>query len=118
MNVSLFLELGVGPAQACVKVDDNAPGIAEGLAPGSRTVGVALSGNAVGLSRRDLVNLDEEQLAARSTVAVSELAAAGAHAVVDTAADLQPVLVAIERCTARGAPPGHLGALAVQMLTT
>jgi phosphonoacetaldehyde hydrolase len=109
MMYRCFLELGVWPAEACVKVDDTAPGIAEGLAAGSWTVGVALSGNAVGLSQTELASLDAPQRAERSASAVSELAAAGAHAVIDSVAELLPVLEAIERCTGRGEPPGHLG---------
>jgi phosphonoacetaldehyde hydrolase len=42
--------LGVWPAETVVKVDDTAPGIGEGKAAGTWTVGVALTGNAAGLS--------------------------------------------------------------------
>jgi hypothetical protein len=43
-----FIALDVWPASAVIKVDDTLPGIAEGVAAGCLTVGVALSGNAVG----------------------------------------------------------------------
>ncbi|MFM9745614.1 HAD-IA family hydrolase, partial [Streptomyces brasiliscabiei] len=45
--------LGIKRVAHCVKVDDSAPGIAEGLNAGMWTVGVALSGNAVGLTEQE-----------------------------------------------------------------
>ncbi len=47
----VLVNLGVWPASACVKVDDAAVGIGEGRAAGAWTVGVAASGNGVGLAR-------------------------------------------------------------------
>jgi phosphonoacetaldehyde hydrolase len=58
MMYKCFLDLAVWPASAVVKVDDTAPGIAEGLAAGSWAVGVALTGNAAGLSASELAALD------------------------------------------------------------
>ena len=54
MMYKCFLDLNVWPAGAVVKVDDTKPGIAEGIAAGTWTVGVTLSGNGVGLSREEL----------------------------------------------------------------
>ena len=62
MMYRCFADLGVWPAQAVVKVDDTVPGIAEGLAAGCWTVGVAMSGNALGLS------LDEVERAVRTRI--------------------------------------------------
>src|SRR5271169_1965895 len=50
-------KLGVWPAATVVKVDDTAPGIGEGKAAGTWTVGIALTGNAVGLSAQELAAL-------------------------------------------------------------
>src|SRR6202020_932494 len=47
-------KLGVWPAASVVKVDDTAPGIGEGRAAGTWTIGIALTGNAVGLSADEL----------------------------------------------------------------
>ena len=49
--------LGVWPAACVVKVDDTAPGIGEGKAAGTWTVGIAMTGNAVGLSADELAAL-------------------------------------------------------------
>ncbi len=58
MMYKCFLDLAVWPASAVVKVDDTAPGIAEGLAAGSWTAGVAMTGNALGLTAAELAGLD------------------------------------------------------------
>jgi phosphonoacetaldehyde hydrolase len=109
MMYRCFVELGVWPAEACVKVDDTVPGIAEGLAAGSWTVGVAVSGNGVGLSADEIASLSELERAEHTARAVAALANAGAHAVIDSVAGLLPVPEVIERCTARGEAPAQLG---------
>lgn len=83
-----LVELGVWPAAACVKVDDAEVGIAEGLAAGAWTIGIAASGNEVGLSREALAALPAQDRADRIAQARAALAKAGAHAVIDTVADL------------------------------
>src|SRR6185312_978988 len=55
--------LGVWPAASVVKVDDTAPGIGEGKAAGTWTVGIALTGNAVGLSAEELAALSQTERA-------------------------------------------------------
>ena len=105
MMYRCFLDLGVYPAAAVVKVDDTAPGIAEGLAAGCWTVGVAVSGNALGLSREALAGLPEPEFAARRKAACATLEAAGAHSVIDSVADLMPVIEAIEARLSRGERP-------------
>jgi phosphonoacetaldehyde hydrolase len=87
-----LVELGAWPATGCVKVDDAVPGIAEGLAAGVWTVGVAASGNGVGLSADALAALDPEDRAARIAASRAALIAAGAHVVIDSVADLEEAL--------------------------
>lgn len=87
-----LVELGVWPAAACVKVDDAEVGIAEGLAAGAWTIGVAASGNGVGLSREALDALPAQERTDRIARAREVLVKAGAHAVVDTIADLPRAL--------------------------
>jgi phosphonoacetaldehyde hydrolase len=45
--------MGVWPAAVVVKVDDTPPGIGEGRAAGTWTIGLALTGNLAGLSAED-----------------------------------------------------------------
>ncbi|WCM26656.1 phosphonoacetaldehyde hydrolase [Sphingomonas sp. QA11] len=87
-----LVELGAWPASACVKVDDAEVGIAEGRAAGVWTVGVAASGNALGLSREALAALAPEDRAERIARARAILTDAGAHVVIDTVADLPTAL--------------------------
>jgi phosphonoacetaldehyde hydrolase len=87
-----MVELGVWPATAVVKVDDAAVGIAEGRSAGCWTVGVAASGNGVGLSAAALAALPIDERAARIATARADLLAAGAHVVIDTVADLPQVM--------------------------
>ena len=87
-----LVELGVWPATACVKVDDAAVGIAEGRGAGVWTIGVAASGNSVGLTAEALAALPAEERAARIAHARKVLEDAGAHLVIDTVADLPAAL--------------------------
>jgi len=105
MMYRCFTDLGVGPAAAVVKVDDTAPGIEEGLNAGSWTVGLAVSGNGLGLSAAETAALDPAEFAARRAAAARELTLSGAHYVIDSVADLLPVLDAIEGRLARGEQP-------------
>ena len=100
-----LLDLGVWPAWSVVKVDDTEVGIAEGLNAGCWTVGVAVSGNVFGLSKADTDALEAADFARRRDAAAATLTAAGAHFVVDSVADLLPVMAAIEGRLARGERP-------------
>ena len=94
------------PASACVKVDDAEVGIGEGRAAGCWTIGVAASGNGVGLSLDEFQALPPEGRRALAADAGRALSAAGADYVVDTVADLGPVLETIAgRIRAGERPP-------------
>lgn len=88
-----FIDLQVYPPGAVLKVDDTAPGIAEGVAAGCPTVGVALSGNIAGKTPEALAALSQAEIAAIRAEATEILTAAGASHVIDTVADL-PALIA------------------------
>jgi phosphonoacetaldehyde hydrolase len=99
------INLGVTTVQACVKVDDTVPGIEEGLNAGMWTVGLAVSGNEVGLSRAEWEALGPREQARMRERAQRRLAQAGAHHVVDTIADLLPCIEEIESRLRRGETP-------------
>ncbi|MEJ1160396.1 phosphonoacetaldehyde hydrolase [Prosthecomicrobium sp. N25] len=105
MMYRTFADLGVYPPSAVVKVDDTEPGIAEGLAAGCWTVGVALSGNAMGLSREEVEALPEAEYERRLARARAELDRSGAHVIIDSVEDLVPVLDLFEEKLARGERP-------------
>ncbi len=85
-------ELGVWPLSRVVKVDDSESGIAEGRAAGCFTVGVTASGNSVGLTQEALSALSAEERATRIAAAGRSLLNAGADLVIESVAQLIPVL--------------------------
>jgi len=105
MALKCALDLGVTCVQACVKVDDTVPGIDEGLNAGMWTVGVAVTGNAVGLSEVEWAALAPTEQARLRAKATDQLARAGAHYVIDGVADLPAVIAAIEARLKAGERP-------------
>jgi 2-aminoethylphosphonate-pyruvate transaminase len=98
-------ELGVWPLSRVVKVDDSLSGVAEGKAAGCFTVGVAASGNGVGLSADALASLSPADREARITAARSALYDAGADIVLNTVAELARALEAhVARHSLNGGP--------------
>ena len=106
MTWKALIELDAWPAQACVKVDDATVGISEGRGAGCWTVGLSASGNGVGLSLHDFQALADTERMARVAAAAGELRAAGADYVVETVADIGPVLDIIAARIAAGERPG------------
>jgi phosphonoacetaldehyde hydrolase len=105
MALRNLIDSGATSVQACVKVDDAEAGIAEGRNAGMWTVGVAVSGNAVGLSHHDWQALPDSEQASLRSAARQRLLAAGAHHVIDSVAELPPCLVLIEQALSRGERP-------------
>ena len=86
------IRLQVYPLAAMAKVGDTPADIEEGLNAGTWSVGVAGTGNAIGLSCEEFHSLPVAEQRARLSDARHELERAGAHYVVDTLADLDAVL--------------------------
>lgn len=105
MMYRTFLDLGIWPASSVVKVDDTEVGIAEGLNAGCWTVGVAMTGNVFGLNPSETAALTELERARMRDAAYARLTRSGAHFVVDSIADLGPVLDLIEGRLLRGERP-------------
>jgi phosphonoacetaldehyde hydrolase len=90
-------DLGVWPLQRVIKVDDTEAGVAEGRNAGCFTVGLAASGNSVGLTQEALAALPAADRSQRLAAAKQALLTAGADVVIDSIADLLAVLSAIDR---------------------
>ncbi len=99
------INLGVATVQSCVKVDDTVPGIEEGLNAGMWTVGLAVSGNEVGLPLEQWRALPDSEKEAKRSRAYSRMRQCGAHYVVDTIADLMPCIDDIQDRIRRGETP-------------
>jgi phosphonoacetaldehyde hydrolase len=90
------VRLRVFPLAAIAKVGDTPADIHEGLNAGAWSIGVAATGNAIGLSHADFEALDPDERRTRVVNARAELERAGAHFVVDAVAQLDPVLDEID----------------------
>jgi phosphonoacetaldehyde hydrolase len=102
MTWKALIELNAWPAQACIKVDDATVGIEEGRLAGCWTIGVSASGNGVGLGLDAYRALAEADRAERVAASAGLLTAAGADYVIDTIADIRPVLEEIAARIAAG----------------
>lgn len=105
MALESVIGLDVWPLAACIKVDDTPAGVEAGRNAGMWAVGVTMTGNEVGLDRDQLARLDSARRAALQADAERALTAAGAHFVIDSAADLLPVVERIEQRLAAGERP-------------
>ena len=99
--------LGVYPLEAIVKVDDTVPGIEEGINAGMWTVGLAKSGNEIGLTEREIELLPADEFERRLSRAYTRMQRAGADYVIDGIWDLLPCLDDIEARLTRGERPQH-----------
>lgn len=105
MMVKTLADLGVWPPSSVVKVDDTVPGLQEGRAIGCWVVGLAVTGNMLGLSEPQWLALPEAEQQRLRAQATAELLAGGAHFVVDGVAQLPGVLAQIEALMAAGCRP-------------
>lgn len=105
MAVKAAMELQIFPWESIVKIGDTVTDVLEGLNAGMWTIAVTRTGNEVGLSRQEVESLPPETLTPLLERAHTKLAQAGAHYVVESVADVLPLLDAIEIRLARGERP-------------
>lgn len=101
-----MINLGVWPARACVAIDDAPVGIQAGREAGMWTVGLAGSGNALGLDQDSYFALSDSERRKRLEDAAKSFVAAGADVVIATVADLPAALSTIADARAQGLVPG------------
>ncbi|RMF92529.1 MAG: phosphonoacetaldehyde hydrolase [Nitrospinota bacterium] len=99
MNLQLY------PMEAFVKVGDTLPDIEEGLNAGMWTIGLAKTGNELGLNEKEIAALDPAELQKKLERAYKRMHQAGAHYVVDSIADVPPLLDEINARLAQGERP-------------
>ena len=88
-----------------MKIGDTVVDIEEGLNGGMWSVGVAVTGNEVGLTPPSTPHSRPTSSCRLAKEATERLSAAGAHYVVDSLADVLPVLERIEERLAEGEKP-------------
>jgi phosphonoacetaldehyde hydrolase len=105
MCFQLAIQFRLSAIWTAVKIGDTVSDIDEALNAGMWAVGVAVTGNEIGLSASDLATLPQEERRKRTEAARDRLMAAGAHYVVDGAACCEPVLDEIDSRLAAGDRP-------------
>lgn len=85
-------KLGAYPPASIVAVDDTAVGIEAGRNAGAWTVAVTKSGNSLGLSLAEIEKLDPSELQRRLDSAAADFQRLAADYVIESVADLLPVL--------------------------
>ncbi|MFZ4381682.1 MAG: phosphonoacetaldehyde hydrolase [Sandarakinorhabdus sp.] len=99
-------QLQAWPAARCIAVDDAPVGITAGRNAGVWTIGVAASGNGVGLDAADWAAMASAQQAALLAPVIASFQAAGADLVIPSVADLALATNAIADAIAMGHSPG------------
>ena len=98
--------MDVHPIQSVIKVDDTISGIGEALEAGCWGVGVSLYSNYMDIdSLAHAESLSDEEMARRLDHTNEILQKAGAHYVIDSLADIEPVIEDVNRRLARGERP-------------
>lgn len=105
MCLQNVINLRVSTVQACVKIDDTIPGVEEGLNAGMWTIGLAVSGNEVGMMLEQWKALPENEKRVKRSRAHTRMWQCGAHYVVDSIADIMPCIDDIQARIRRGEAP-------------
>jgi phosphonoacetaldehyde hydrolase len=99
------IRLRTYPMHTMVKTGDTISDIEEGLNAGMWTIGIARTGNMIGLTAEEFAALPGADQAARLNGARRKLSKAGAHYVADAVADCIPLVEEIEARLAAGERP-------------
>ena len=99
------MNLQIYPMERFVKVGDTLPDISEGLNAGMWTIGLARTGNEMGIMEQEMASLDPEVLRDKLERAYQRMHQTGAHYVVDAISDVPPILDDINARLARGERP-------------
>lgn len=105
MCLRIALDFHLTSTAAALKVGDTVSDIEEGLNAGMWTLGVAATGNEVGLGADEFLALPADDRTRRVDRARSKLKAGGAHYVVDSVAQMEPIIDAINQRLAAGERP-------------
>lgn len=105
MCLKNMIDLQIYPPEAIIKVDDTLPGIEEGLNAGMWTIGLAKTGNEIGLNEQEIEQLDPIVYKSKLERAYTRMAQCGAHFVVDGIWNIDPLIDEINARLARGERP-------------
>ena len=98
--------MDISPIQSVIKVDDTASGVGEALEAGCWAVGVSKYSNYLNISSlEEFENMPEAEFNRRHELTKDILRKTGAHYVIDSLADIRPVIDDINARLARGEKP-------------
>ncbi len=99
--------LGVYPVKRIVKVDDTVVGIKAGCNAGTWTVGITRTGNLIGLSESDFMELPEAEQQKMLADAAQTMFDAGADFVLESVQEIPDLIQKINHQLNEGMLPGH-----------
>lgn len=99
------LNLQLYPMESFVKVGDTVPDILEGLNAGMWTIGVAKTGNELGLTELEVSKVENNVLKAKLAAIHQKFFRSGAHYVVDGISDVPEIIDRINARLERGERP-------------
>ena len=105
MCFRLAIDLRITSLWQSVKIGDTESDVAEGINAGMWTIGITRTGNGVGRSLDEWQALAPSEQQAALLAAEAPLRSAGAHYILESAADCLPILDQIEARLARGERP-------------
>lgn len=105
MALQNVINLGINTVNRCVKIDDTPVGMQEGRNAGMWCVGLAISGNEVGLSPAEWDALSATDQQNHRQRASEQLFAKGAHIVIDSIEHLPHALADIDQRISVGGRP-------------
>jgi phosphonoacetaldehyde hydrolase len=105
MALQALIRLSISPVESVVKIGDTTVDIEEGLNGGMWSVGVAVTGNEVGLTAAQYAALPPNEQTRLAKAASDRLYGAGAHYVVESLAEVMPVIEGIESRLGEGEKP-------------
>jgi phosphonoacetaldehyde hydrolase len=101
------IQLQIDNLARIVKIGDTVSDVEEGLNAGVWTIGVARTGNLVGMRASDFAALAPHEQHAKLDRAHAQLRDAGAHGVIDSVAECLPALDQIEHWICEGRTPSR-----------
>ena len=90
------VRMKIYPLEAIIKIGDTISDIEEGLNAGCWAVGVAQTGNMIGMTEQQWGLLSQAEREVRLRDARRKLQDAGAHYTIDTLAEINPIVDGIE----------------------
>jgi phosphonoacetaldehyde hydrolase len=99
------IQMQIFPLEAYVKIGDTLVDIEEGLNAGMWTIGLAVTGNLMGLTEAEVQSLSPDEFNDKRNLAAEQLFEAGAHYVVDSLADCPAIIEDINYRLRQGDTP-------------